>query len=414
MYYIQSIEAETKNSLSITRMKNKREIFIWIILITLSTAFSFAIGKGDMNFILIGVMSLLPIFMIMQYPRFFVDEFLIYLLFISLVFCGLRHPASFRISTIMYSLLFILTFIYALRLIYSGVLQSERFLLIIKIIITAYCVTLIIQQVCVLLGSSYVFNQIHTWDESAFKLNALSPEPSHTSRILFFLMYSYICTREAILKRSYQLTKDWKDDMFVWGLFLYSLLTMRSGTAILFLPIFFMKFMKLKNLFYIIPMILILGFAITKLDITPVKRVVAFSKAVITLDPSIINEADNSAAMRVVPTIQYFKMFDITKMDTWFGRGIDFDKEIFPIIIPGVPVGVSVGGIFPTFLMNFGLVPIIILLLMINKFCFRAFFSFDTLLWLLMIGPNPFNTQLVWLTFILLGINKYYLTKSLE
>ena len=388
-------------------IKNIQEKYIWIIILAMSTAFSFAIGAGDKNLLLIGIMAIIPVALVVQFPYLKKSEGWMYLLFLTMLICGLRHLETFRITTVLYSLMFMLTFIYYFRLINNGALKADTYLKIIKTIIVAYFLTLFIQQISILSGFSYVFNQIHTWD-SDLKLNALSPEPSQTSRILLLLMYSYLSIKEIKLQRNYNLAKDAKNDGLIWFLFLYAMLTMGSGTAILFLPILLYRYIKLRQIVLFLPIIAIIGLIVISLDLIVVNRVVAFSKAVVTLDATQILGADHSASFRIVPTILYLQMFDITSMNTWFGHGIDYDVFLFPTIIPGLPEGQGTGGIFPTFLMNYGLISGVVLFFMINKFCFKKIWSFDTFFWLFMIGPEPFNTQLFGLSVLLWGTNKYF------
>ncbi len=396
-----------------TQLNKIREIYIWIILVSMSTAFSFAIGARDMNLLLVGVMAIISVFLFLQFPYLKKSEVWMYLLFLTILICGIRHFETFRITTVLYSLMFMLTFLYYFRLIYNGVLQANTYLKIIKTLIVAYFITLFIQQISILAGFSYVFNQIHTWD-SDLKLNALSPEPSQTSRILLLLMYSYLSIKELRLNRNYNLAKDARHDRLIWFLFLYVMLTMGSGTAFLFLPILLYRYIKLRQIVFFLPIVVIIVLILISLDLTVVNRVVAFSKAVVTLDATEILRADHSASFRIVPTILYLQMFDITSMNTWFGHGIDYDVFLFPTIIPGLPEGQGTGGIFPTFLMNYGLISGVVLFFMINKFCFKKIWSFDTFFWLFMIGPEPFNTQLFGLSILLWGTNKYFLNRSLE
>ena len=85
-----------------------------------------------------------------------------------------------------------------------------------------------------------------------------------------------------------------------------------------------------------------------------------------------------------------------------------FNIEIFPELIPGVRQGVSLGGIFPSFLLNHGAIAGIFLLLVMRKFCLSHLFSFSTLLAIILIFSCGFNTQIPWLIFLLLATNKYF------
>jgi len=377
----------------------------------MATSFSIAIGDGNRNLLLIGIMYSIPLLFVFQPALFKLSDAWLYALFFSMLACGLRHPETFRSSTLMYSLMFMLTFLYSIRLLYQGVFSIAHYMRIVKYLIFAYFGTLVIQQACVLSGSSYIFNQINVVVEE-FKLNSLSPEPSHASSILIFLMFSFVSMRELQLRRYYALSQDWWADRWVWFTFLYAMLTMGSGTAFFFLPVFMLKFLKTKNILSMVPIVIAGYFLVAQLELAPVERAIKFGKAVWTLDVVKIVNADHSASFRIVPTLLYFQMFDLGSANTWFGYGVDFDKKLFPTIIPGLDEDTSAGGIFPTFLMNYGLLPMIFLFLLLRQYCFIRWLGFGTLLWLLMISPYPLNTQMAWLSLLLLAANKYFTENS--
>ena len=399
-----------------TQINNKKLklALIYILLVSFSISLSFAMGEGDRNLLLIGLMSFVSILLFIPFKGIKKKELWIYFLFFSMLCSGLRHLDSFRISTLLYSLMYLLSFLYFLRLIHAGIIQIEKYLNIIRAILIAYFITLLIQQVSVSIGVPYVFNKINSVvDTNTIKLNALSPEPSHSSRILTFLMYSYICMREVVLARSYNFKKDWNQDKLVWLSFLYPMFTMGSGAAFIFLPVFFLRFIKFKNLAYIIPFILFVGFVLSNIELTAADRAVRFSKAVVTFDENEIISADHSASFRVVPTILYLKMINLFELNTWFGYGIDYDVILFPTIIPGLKEGNGAGGIFPTFIMNYGFFSAIILFFIIKKFCLKKLLSFDSFLWVVLMSSVPFNTQLVWLSFMLMAANKYFYNRQI-
>ena len=396
-------------------MKTKREKYVWLYLFVFSTAFSFAIGPRQENYLLVAIMAFSPILLFhhysflteKDYPFFRKKELILLGLLMTMVLCALRHPESFRISTLIYTGLFIASYIYYMRLIDDSVLKIERYIFIIKFLLIAFCATLIIQQFCVALKLPFVFNQILSW-ESKYKLNSLSPEPSHTSRILILLMYSYVLMREFLSGKAYNIGKDFYSDRVVWLSFLYPMLTMRSSAAFFFLPFFMLRFVNLKTFIYIIIAVFIAFTVIVKMDFKPVNRAVVFGKAVLSMEPEKIWKADYSASHRIVPSIFYIKMFDLFNQNTWFGYGIDYNKFLFPLLDKLLPEKKGVGGIFPTFLLNYGIFPALILFLAVYKFCLRKILSFDFILWLLLIGPVPLNTQLTWVSFMLLGTNKYF------
>ena len=371
----------------------------------MATAFSFAVDDRQMNLYLVGLMAIIPFLLFVQYPYFHKQEGLIYLLFFAILISGLLHLGSFRISTIIYTLLFLLTFVYYIRLITLSPLDIDKYIKILKFILIAYFVVLIIQQFCVFIHSPFILNFIAGTTET-FKLNSLSPEPSNTARIIMVSMYSYITMLELKWDRSYNLIKDGKKD-YIWLIFLYPMLTMGSGFAIVLLLIFLLKFLELKKAIYMLVLILIAFIVVLNLNIPAVDRVMRFGEAFLKLDPNLMMVADHSASIRVVPTLLYFTMFDALNINTWFGFGIDYSANLIPTLMSGIPEGEFRGALFPSFFIDSGLICVIILFAMINKFCLKKFLSFDTFFLLLLIFASGLNTQLFWISIMLYTTNNY-------
>lgn len=384
---------------------NKKELYIWIILISMSTAFSFAVDDRQMNMYLTGLMIFIPFLLIVQYPYIHKKEVLIYILFFAILISGLLHLGSFRISTVFYTLLFLLTFVYYFRLITLLPLDIDIYIKILKFILIAYFVVLVIQQFCVLLNAPFILNFIAGTTDT-FKLNSLSPEPSHTARIIMVSMYSYISMLELKLDRPYNLIKDGKND-YIWLIFLYPMFTMGSGFAIVLVLFFLIKFIEFKKAIYMLFLIIIAFIIVLNLNLPAVDRVMRFGEAFLKLDPNLMMVADHSASIRVVPTFLYFTMFDVLNINTWVGFGIDYSANLIPTLMPGIPEGEFRGGLFPDFFIDKGLICVAILFAMINKFCLRKFISFDTFILLLLIFASGVNTQLFWISIMLFTTNKY-------
>lgn len=384
------------------------QLFCWGLLVTFSTAFSFAMGEDQRNFLVIGMMGVASTLYLLTAFQFQKQEVYGWLLLLSILLFWWTEPESFRLNSFLYSAMFITTFLYYMRMLYSGFLNKEHYLIILKGIIYAYTWILLVQQFCVVMHWP-VFNFI-LGEPEAFKLNSLSPEPSHSARILVIVMYAYVWMREIGLQHRYHLFQDGIADKNLWLCFFYTMLTMGSGTAYFLLPLFLLRFI---SSWVVLWGTVIAGLCIwlklpELLDISAWNRVHLFSQAVLTGDPMKMLLTDHSASIRVLPSY-YYSMFAVPSIpEFWLGYGMAFNIEIFPELIPGVPQGVSLGGIFPSFLLNHGVIAGIFLLLMISKFCLSHLFSFSTLLTIILIFSCGFNTQIPWLIFLLLGTNKYF------
>jgi hypothetical protein len=394
-------------------MKVKKELFIWIILISMATAFSFALDERQMNLLLVGIMGVIPIFLIIQFPYLQKTERYIYFLIITISISSVYHMALFRISTLLYTLMFLFTFIYYKRLITSLHFKIEQYIKILKSLLFAYFIFLIIRQFFVLINSPYIPNFI-LGDLEIYKLNSLAPEPSHTARVVAVLMYSFIMMREIRLERSYNLRKDGVKDIFIWFSFLYLVITMGSGFAIVLFLVFILKFLEFKKVFYLLPLVALITIIILNLNLLPVLRVLNFGKAVIQLDTNLMILADHSASIRVVPVFLYLNMIDIFNLNTWLGYGTDFSANLIPTMVTGIAQGEYSGGLFPAFFIDRGLICAITLFLMIHKFCLTKLFSFDTFFLILLIFASGLNTQIFWISILLFTTNKYFYQSSLK
>lgn len=391
--------------------KNKQK-FIWILLFLMSTAFSFALDKRLMNFLLISFMAIVPFLIIFQFsPTIKKDKIIIFIFFIVLFISSLINFNSFRISTLLYTLMFLLTFVYYLKLIYNTPITIDLYIKIIKFIIGAYFVVLLIQQISVFFNFKFILN-FNAGTIKEYKLNSLAPEPSHSARFVMVLMYSYIIIKELLIKRKYNLLFDLKSDLFIWIAFLYTMLTMGSSFAIVLLLVFLLKFIEIKKILYLTPFIVFLGLLILNIESHSVERVVHFSKAFFEFDKDLMIQTDLSAAIRVVPFMIYIDSFNLFDITTWIGYGIDYSSYLISVSMPGFIEGGYAAGLIPGFLFDYGLVSFFMLFLIIRKFCLLKVFSFDSAFLFILIFVSGINTQLFWICIFLFTTNKYLIQKS--
>lgn len=305
-------------------------INIMIILVAVSPAF--ALGEGNRNMLLIGAMCLSPYFFI-RYPIIIpkVDIPLTLICFMMIAFPLIFHPETMRWSTVLYSCLFCLYFMAFARVLSVKEYSLLDFAQLLKGLIFAYCIVLIIQQFCVLFGLP-IFNVSNYTPLEPYKLNSLMSEPSHSARIIPILMYFYILVKERINGEMYVLKERFTEDRKVWLAFLWSVLTMGSATAFIFLLIIVFKvfpsFKKANTLLVIVVGILAVSVAVNEnhnLD-----RAFRFSKAVLTLDEKQIIRADGNGAHRIVQSFRGARFVGLNDKDDWVGHGVDADSELIP------------------------------------------------------------------------------------
>ena len=380
---------------------------ITIIIVSLAIAPSFALGKGNMNLLLVAVLGLSPIIIIL-YKRLYYSDILLLLFMGSIVATPLIfHSESMRWSTVMYSYMFSLTFIAYNQLIHRNYFSVTDYMKVLKYLIYAYFIVLLIQQFCVLLGLP-IFNLSNYDPITPWKLNSLSAEPSHSARIVALLMFCYITIKELIINRTYNFRRDWLEDKWVWVSFLWTMLTMGSGTAFLFLSIIFFKFLNLKNIIMLIFLTTVIVFIVQIFGIDSFVRTFKFFNSVLTLDVRTMIEADHSASVRVVPFILVSQMVDFTTVNGWFGHGIDYTGTFLSDIMPGLPEGTSGGGMFQVWL-EYGFLPFFIFVAYSFFTIYRKKDYIGVVFWFLLVFMYGVNNQMVWLTLLALFTNNYFI-----
>jgi len=389
-------------------LKNKkRSIFLTIIIVSMAISPAFALGEGNRNLFLIGVMSISPI-IILRFFEFDTLDFLLLLFLTAIaVFPALLHPETMRWSTVLYSIMYGLTFIAYKQLLRQKHFSVLNYLKILKFLIYAYFIVLLVQQFCVLTGLP-VFNLSNYDPTQPWKLNSLAAEPSHSGRIVALLMYSYIIIKEKLLNRSYNLKKEFRKDKWIWIAFIWTMITMGSGTAFLFLGIVILKFVRFKNL---IPLFIV-GIAaaalLTVLEVPVLERTMKTVTATLTLDEATIIAADHSASMRIVPMIILAKMIDLSSLVGWFGHGVDHVGTFLSDYLPGVPEGISGGGLFQL-LTEYGFISFFLFLVFSIKTTFNKAAKMNIMFWFMLVFLYGVNNQIVWLCIILLFTNNYFL-----
>jgi hypothetical protein len=260
-----------------------------------------------------------------------------------------------------------------------------------------------------LIGFETVFNQINS-DPSLGKYNSLATEPSYAARFLTIVLISYVKMREFDLKKTYSL-KELKSDYIIWLLYLYQIVTMNSAFGYLLIMLFLLKFVNWRTIIVVSLSIIAFVFLAVKFEINAFLRVYNVLQAVITFSDVIILKADHSAAMRIVPTMMYFKSVSLSSLNCWFGYGADYAKNFVPTVVPGIMEGRFLGGFLPVYLFDYGLINAFLTIIMIRRVVIVKVISVDTLILILCIGAAPFNSQLFWGILSLYSVNKFFLNK---
>lgn len=313
------------------------------------------------------------------------------------------HPETMRWSTILYSCMFCLFFMAFVRVFYHSRFTNVDFLRLLKGLIYAYCIVLIIQQICVLTGLP-IFNVSNYDPLDPWKLNSLMSEPSHSARIVPIMMYIYLQERETVLQRSYHIKTDFRADKLVWFAFLWTIFTMGSATGFLFLILVLSKFLKIRK-FSSLLIIMIIGFGLTMVlsENSAFMRAITFTKAFLTFDETEMMSADHSAACRVVPSFIAIKEIDLSTLDGWFGYGVDAEQNL--PIMPGVPTA-GAGAFYLWY--NYGFFVALLYWIFTFLICYKRNYLSSILIWFLSVFiVGGINNQIVWLVLILCYTQKH-------
>lgn len=398
-----------KTSRSLKTIKINR-FFLYLIITSLAVAPAFVLGDDNRNLLLIGVMVLSP-FVIFAFKGFYNQDVWLILLMICLALAPLLyHPETMRWGTVLYSWMFCLTFMAYNRLLHNNVFSAYQFYKLLKFLIIAYFVTLLIQQFCVLTGLP-IFNVSNYSLQEPWKLNSLSAEPSHSGRIVGLLFFCFISTKEILLKRSYSLKKDARADKWIWIAFLWTMLTMGSATAFLFIFIVSLKFIQRKNIITLIALVLIFFIILANNEVPSIDRAIKIIEATFSLDINKVIAVDHSASFRIVPIMVLITMIEIFSLDGLLGHGIDSVSLFLYQYIPGGADKVSGGG-FLFVWYEYGFLSFIFLLIFSLKATIYKGQLINLVFWFFLVFIYGINNQIIWLCIILLFTNNYFSKKS--
>lgn len=317
-------------------------------------------------------------------------------LFVTIFMCFFNGGITYY-STFWYSALFIFTFSAYYDWIWNKHCFSiDYFIYLIEVIIYSYTICLILQQLCVLVGFRYFpfFNLMGFWYYSPTHLNTLAIEPSHAARILTVYFYAFLKCKELVNNSPISLKELFTANKWLVLSFLYTMLFIGSGTAIVGLSILSLYFMKRE---YAVPfgiMGIIAYFAVPYIDYEPLTRARATLNATMTGDQAEVVKADASAWSRVNILLDIFQNTDLLDSDTWIGHGMDTTR----------------GKARNLAIYEYGLISYLIKLSLFFSCCFTRFFSLEIIIFILLFGMNIGNIAYGWATLMVFSTIKYFTT----
>ena len=344
-------------------------------------------GDGISSF-KFAAMTLCPLIWILNIKTFSKSFVICLLYIIAISYSSLYNYESFRLSTYGYKLSFVVIFMMAYDLVYiNKILKLLDFESFIKKLIFVLVIVLIVQQIAIILGirKLEIINFYYFLDRG-IGANSLTLEPSHTARILTVLALVYLRILEVKFGKKLDIKKAFRYNKKIFIGFLWSMITMGSGTAFVGLAILATYFIKIGNLIKISFIFVLIYTIAININYKPLKRVIASIEAITTFDNEKIKEADGSAALRILPVINTFKEIDINNSKTWFGYGIDSNSSVEAL---GTK---RTAGDFK----DYGLITYISSFILVFTLCIRKFFSTETLIFVTLLGAGISNIAYVW------------------
>ena len=321
--------------------------------------------------------------------------------FLTILFSALAHPLSFRWSTILYLLSFILTFTCFYNLVWvKRVFTIDYFLKLVKYLLYAYFITLLIQQSFLLVGIK-LFSPINLCQilNRGIGANSLSGEPSTAARIMTILFYAYLKCSEYKQNETVTIKQLFNSEnkLLTYG-YIWSVITMGSGTAFVCAAVLSLYFIKPKQLLYIIPVYTLAFWGLSNSDNKSFNRAANIFDATMTGDESVVRETDTSAAVRITPMLNTINNLDIMDADTWYGHGVDWSNRP-DIKRSKYRMAGDIG--------DYGLIAYILSIIFVFS-CSINFFSLATVMYFIGIGGGTGNIAYFWGILMVFSTIKYF------
>lgn len=359
----------------------------------------------EVSLVKVGIMALAPIIFIFKAPYITKALWWGIVLWCTCFLCAYVQDYM-RFSTLGYFALYIFAFIAFYNLVYTGAFSFQYFKKLLSVLIKTFGIVLVLQQICTLLGISD-FPLINLDDQHFLaidKLPSLTIEPSHTARIMTVLMLGYL--------RCLQIENDGErvgfkvlfafGNRWVTGLFLWSMLTMGSGTAFIGLGILCLYFITRRNIWYLVPVIIGIISIANLFEIKQLTRALTTVEATMTGDTQQVLEADQSAAARVGPILNSIFDTDLTQKDTWFGQGTS-QKQTYEQVTKNLGKGKI------KILEQYGLLATFVSFILVYTCMIRRFFCIETLIFALLLGCSLGNVYYVWGCLMICCSMKYFM-----
>ena len=360
--------------------------------------------RAGVSMLKIGI-SFVCLFFLLLRPPFMSKALMLLTAYFVVVFALVSlHPQTFRWSTMLYLLSFIIVYIYMYdSVVCRGIIDQNTFIKYIVRMIYAYTVVLMMQQALIIVGiRSFPLLNLTQFLDRGIGANSLSGEPSSAARLMAVLFLALIRMEE--LKQNKRITIQHLWEKYRWPTlgFLWTMVTMGSGTAMIALLLTSLYFINIKQIIVTMGVILVLSLAVRYIEFKPLQRASVTIAAVMTGDDQEVSKADGSAASRIIPMLNFFKL-DFLDKDTWLGRGIDFSDNHGSNYTERYKKSV-LGNIN-----EYGLISYCVILVFIYTCAIYRFFSLETLFFLVLFSGTLGNIPYAWGAMMVFTMVRHYL-----
>lgn len=296
-----------------------------LILYLMLTQFIPIESRAGVSWVKVAMMTITP-FVLVRYLKI-TKAFICAFMYMSWIFITayILHPWNFRASTVIYLYMFVITYVAFYNFVWvQKVFTLDYFIKLVRNLMYILTIVLIVQQVCIIIGIKHLplinLSQILNRGIGA---NSLTYEPSTFARVMGVLYYAYLKCNEyrsgvkLSLSSIFSAEHRWVTISFLW-----SMLTMGSGTAFICLGVLSLYFMRGFQFFYAIPIFVGVYFTLDFFEVKQFNRAVSAAQATMTGDAQEVAQADGSASARIAPMLNTLNM-DFTELKSWVGEGCD-------------------------------------------------------------------------------------------
>ena len=312
---------------------------------------------------------------------------------------------SFRFETVVYRFAAVLAFICFYNLVSRrDIFTIDYFYTLVRGIIIAYTIVIVIQQLLSLMGinNMLIFNQAVSIVKFG-RPNSLACEPSHAARIMGAAFIVLLRLLQCLWgKDQVTIKRLCKNERILILCYLFTMLTMQSGTAMMILVITSLFFIRKRFVIVVIILFVALWSAIPLIPYQPLHRAYNTLNAAVSLDREAIQEADLSASARVLPYVYTIENFDLTEEETWIGQGIDTGQKADKWGTKQMIGGMS----------DYGFMQYIFSLCLVFACCISRPISIETLFFLVVLMAEIRNVYVWWAILMMFATTKYFLLQS--